>query len=140
MDNQQNGLKRVIGLLALIVVFMSAAFGAIPLGIKVFASPYTYEIWLLRNNIKDGNLVDYHAQGVKKSVVPYVNGKSHGLAHYYNEEGKLTHTTTYRRGRTTGVHTSYYPNGKIKERGTYHEGQRMGTWNRYKDNGAPDVD
>lgn len=111
-----------------------------------------------KNKKREGNWVEYHPNGLVKSITPYVNGKIEGLyvelgnngtlekrCQYHNgmrhgEYKEFNYATvkeerTYVNDKLEGLVKVYYPNGKLMEEGSYKNGTRDGLSKWYDQNG-----
>ncbi|HRK53950.1 MAG TPA: toxin-antitoxin system YwqK family antitoxin [Cyclobacteriaceae bacterium] len=105
-----------------------------------------------------GNWVEYHPNGIVKSVVSYVDGKKEGLAleisnngqlekrmQYHNDQlhgdyrefrySTVKEERNYQNGKLEGIVKIYYDNGKIMEEGAYQNGIRHGLSKWYDQEG-----
>lgn len=113
---------------------------------------------LIENGKRVGNWVDYHPNGIVKSVTSYVDGKKEGMAleisnsgqlekrmQYHNDQlhgdyREFRYTTmkeqrNYRNGKLEGTVKIYYDDGKIMEEGAYQNGTRHGVSKWYDQDG-----
>lgn len=102
-----------------------------------------------KNKKREGNWVEFHPNGLVKSITPYVDGKKEGLAAEMNTTGVLekrvmyhnnlrhgeykefTYATVkeerfYQFDKLEGTVKIFYPDGKIMEEGAYKNGTRDG--------------
>jgi antitoxin component YwqK of YwqJK toxin-antitoxin module len=83
----------------------------------------------------DGSWRSYHASGQLAHETGYVEGKEHGLARQYDEQGNLI--GCYEMVHGTGLDLWYYAAGVLAEERSYLDGDRHGFerwWN--PDNGT----
>lgn len=106
----------------------------------------------------EGNWVEYHPNGLVKSITSYVDGKKEGLMIELNNSGQLEKKMTYhndmlhgeykefkytvvkeernyQNGKLEGLTKVYYDNGKIMEEGAYKNGTRDGVSKWYDQEG-----
>ncbi|TNE51911.1 MAG: hypothetical protein EP343_02440 [Deltaproteobacteria bacterium] len=130
-------LLQGLQVLVLLALFLGIGFGGLTCGIKLFASKETYQLWLYRNNIKSGNYQTFHKNGKVASIQPYANGKTNGVARFFDAKGRLLKTITYKRGRRNGPYVLYHTNGQVKERGQYVQGKKFGAADFFDAAGKP---
>lgn len=98
---------------------------------------------------------DYYSNGVPEDSVFYNDkGELHGLAYFYDTDGKLHSTRTYKNGKVevytyynkagNEIHksslkatqfASYYPNGTMRRTGAVKDGLNEGVWTNYDSQG-----
>ena len=83
---------------------------------------------------KNGQYVEYHANGPLHIKTYYKDDKLDGEYFYYNRAGILDFKGHYKNGQKDGE-CIYYRGGKIKEKGCYKEGTRIGEWLEYNREG-----
>jgi hypothetical protein len=81
----------------------------------------------IKYTYKEGNLV---------SEEPFVNGKIHGEAKHYYQDGKLRTTIEYKDARRNGIMVSYYETGDKHGDISYLNGKIHGTRHNYKKDGS----
>jgi antitoxin component YwqK of YwqJK toxin-antitoxin module len=102
------------------------------------------------NDKKEGQGFIYFPGGKIRQTIVYVNGKRHGVAKEFDEEGTIITIFEFRNdymisrefinrkdenGQKTGVWKSFHNNGTLKEEHTYKNGTLEGTVRMYADNG-----
>jgi len=113
---------------------------------------------LVEDGKRVGNWVEYHPNGLVRSVISYVDGKKEGIAmelgnngqlekrmQYHNDQlhgdyREFRYTTVkeernYQNGKLEGTVKIYYDNGKIMEEGAYQNGTRHGLSKWYDQEG-----
>lgn len=121
------------------------------------------QLGTLKNGVREGNWVNYHPNGMVKSITPYVDGKIEGmqveistsgqvekqimfhnnLPHGLYKEYKYTvlkEERTYANGKLEGLAKLYYDDGKIMEEGAYKEGIRDGVSKWYDQQGKVTIE
>jgi antitoxin component YwqK of YwqJK toxin-antitoxin module len=111
-----------------------------------------------QNGLREGNWIEYHPNGLVKSITPYVNGKMEGLRVEMSNNGVLEKRVTYHNNMRHGEYREYnyatikeqryyeydklegvvkvfYPDGKLMEEGAYKNGTREGVSRWYDQNG-----
>lgn len=101
------------------------------------------------DNKREGSWVEYHNNGLIKSITTYVGGLKEGLFAEFNEQGQtvrrclyhldqregeyreFNYSTVkeerfYKAGKLEGAVKIYYPDGKVMEEGVYVNGLRDG--------------
>ncbi len=68
----------------------------------------------------------YHPNGEVESKTPYVNGKKHGAATWWNEDGKKYLEQMWRDGKKHGLETWWYISGKKWQEIPRQAGERYG--------------
>ena len=66
----------------------------------------------------------------------FVDGKLHGVAKYYDREGRIMGEKTYKSGQLTGVSKEYHPNGKVKKEAELTQGVFSGFYREYGRSGV----
>lgn len=107
---------------------------------------------------REGNWVEYHSNGMIKSITSYVNDKMEGVRVELSNNGQLEKKMTYhndqlhgdykeyrystvkeerfyQQGKLEGTVKIYYDNGKIMEEGAYKKGTRDGISRWYDQDG-----
>ncbi len=79
-----------------------------------------YEVDLV-DGIRNGEIIEYHPDGLTKLVGSYKSGELHGLCYEYYQDGTLQTLSNWDLGVRTGTFEYYYPNGAIKERKIYND-------------------
>lgn len=77
---------------------------------------------------------EYFPDGSLKSEINLRNGKYHGEARYYYENGSPMMTCSYRNGQLDGTLMRYFQSGFRKEQQTYRDGKLNGparVWDRF---------
>ena len=83
---------------------------------------------------KNGQYMEYHANGPLHIKTYYKDDKLDGEYFYYNRAGILDFKGHYKNGQKDGE-CIYYRGGKIIEKGCYKEGTRIGEWLEYNREG-----
>lgn len=117
---------------------------------------------LYKDGKRDGAWVEYHPNGLVKSITSYVDGKKEGIYTELNNNGQLikrmyyhndmkhgeykefNYSTikeerTYQFDKLEGAVKIFYDNGKIMEEGNYKNGTRDGISNWYDKEGKPTI-
>jgi MORN repeat variant len=112
---------------------------------------------------RDGNWIEYHPNGLVKSITPYVDGKKEGLMVEIGTNGTLekrvlfhnnlrhgeykefNYATVkeerfYQFDKLEGIVKIYYPDGKIMEEGAYKNGTRDGLSKWYNQEGKVTIE
>ncbi len=79
---------------------------------------------------------EYWPNGRKRSEIPMQDGKYHGLATFWFENGRVQMTCSYRGNELEGVLKSYYPNGKQQAEEPYVAGKLHGMVKTYDKTGS----
>lgn len=117
---------------------MALLFGAVTCGIRFIGGADAYEVWLFRNNVKSGDLIQHHDNGEVASIIPYADGKSNGLGRFFDEDGVLTETVSFKRGKRSGPYTAFHPNGAVKESVEFFDSSRLEhTFRTFDEQGRP---
>ena len=74
--------------------------------------------------------------GTCKYSCHYVDGKRHGIARWWNEDGVLVRESEYDTGESDGASREYYDNGELKSEYIYRNSQKEGPYERYYESGA----
>ncbi len=80
----------------------------------------------------------YYPNGKLERVVPYVDGKIHGIEkHYFWDENKYDGWSeySYKNGFKDGLGISYFNNGQLHSMTTWKNGKRYGVFVRYHESG-----
>lgn len=116
--------------------------------IQYFPKEYTIQQWHLDTII--GNVNTYDSAGWLKSSVPYVEGKPHGMAKTFNQDGLVIMITQYYHGilsRTERINRTdnfglkqgnwkyFWDNGNLKLEATYLNDKKHGFFKYYDENG-----
>lgn len=81
--------------------------------------------------------ITYYKNGNKKAVHSIKNGKEHGVAFYFFENGKLMEQGNFNEGVKTGYWERKSESGvKLAEANYNDEGEKDGTWRIYDENGT----
>ena len=88
------------------------------------------------NGKKHGTAVYYRDDGSKEREYSYENGKRHGTAVWYWEDGSKEREYSYEKGKKHGTVIRYYPNGTREGVTSYVNGKKHGTVIRYYPNGT----
>ena len=72
-----------------------------------------------RNNMPDGKFETFYADGSKKMVQEYAEGKKHGQYLFYSENGTLIQRGSFENDRLEGTFEQFDDSGKINEKSTY---------------------
>jgi len=64
---------------------------------------------------RDSIATYFYPNGVKKQIVPFVNGKYFGLLTSYYPNGHIKETVNFKDGEMEGKLKIYYPSGKLKK-------------------------
>jgi hypothetical protein len=81
----------------------------------------------IKKTYKEGNLI---------SEEPFVNGRIHGEAKYYYQNGKLRRTIEYKDARRNGLFVYYYETGEKYSEELYVNGKINGVKHSYMKNGS----
>jgi hypothetical protein len=81
----------------------------------------------IKKTYKEGNLV---------SEEPFVNGRIHGEAKHYYQDGKLRRTIEYKDARRNGLLVFYYETGEKYSEEPYVNGKINGVKRNYRKNGS----
>ena len=83
---------------------------------------------------KNGQWLQYHADGKLHIKTHYKDDKMHGEYFYYNRSGVLDFEGHYKEGLKEGE-CIFYKGGKILEKGSYKKDIRIGVWLKYNREG-----
>ena len=88
---------------------------------NVLAEEYTY-----KEGILHGDYMEYYADGSKKSVRRFVNGKAEGKFVKYTSDGKVESEINFKNGLQDGAEIFYDSDGSIRSSVTYDAGKETG--------------
>ena len=93
------------------------------------AGPVAAEGIYSQKDVKDSvwNYYSYYTKKLK-SRETYVNGKKHGMAYNYFEDGSVAEERGWRNGLSHGIWRQYYPGGKLKLSSSYINDKREGSF------------
>jgi len=74
-------------------------------------------------NIKDGETINYHNNGIVQSIIPYINGKINGILKNYHTNGYLESTGLYIDDLQVDNFEYFHRNGKLKSKISYQNGK-----------------
>ncbi len=77
---------------------------------------------------KNGVIVEWYENGIKKSETTFVNGVKNGYSYSWFPNGQLKRECWYMDDRMHNSFRSWYENGKLKVVGNYFKGQQEGEW------------
>ncbi len=72
-----------------------------------------------------------HYNGIRKTQVPYRDGKPDGEFKRWTSHGDLAESGLYQNGTREGEWTEWFSNGKVQARGLYKKGKKDGSWKEY---------
>lgn len=84
--------------------------------------------------IFDGLVTYYHANGKTFHEANYINGKLNGVRKVFHESGELKEQGKFTNGKREGVWKTFYKNGKIETRGKYRNNEKVGIWKTFYKN------
>ena len=105
---------------------------------KEYVDAYGARLWVetpYKNGKKHGIAKRYYENGKLASEIPYKNGEIHGVAKGYYESGKLASETPYKNGEPHGVVKWYYENGKLMSEFPFENGEQHGANKGYYEMG-----
>ena len=70
-----------------------------------------------------GDTTDWHGNGVRASVIPFVDGQRHGLLQTWYTDGSLRQIVPYEHGKQHGIERHWDKAGKLVLEQAWHEGQ-----------------
>ena len=70
-----------------------------------------------------GDTTDWHANGVRASVTPFVEGQRHGLLQAWYSDGSLRQIVPYEHGKKHGIERQWDKSGKLVLEQAWHDGQ-----------------
>ena len=82
----------------------------------------------------DGLVLYYHANGNPFHRANYKKGKLHGIRKVYYESGELKEEGKYEEGERVGIWKTFYKNGKIETKGKYRDNEKVGVWKTFYNN------
>jgi len=82
----------------------------------------------------DGLVMYYHANGNIFHKANYVNGKLDGIRKVFYKTGELKEQGKYTDGQRNGVWKTFYKNGKIETKGKYRNNEKVGVWKTFYKN------
>ena len=82
----------------------------------------------------DGLVLYYHANGKPFHRANYKKGKLHGIRKVYYESGELKEEGKYEEGERVGIWKTFYKNGKIETKGKYRDNEKVGVWKTFYKN------
>ncbi len=77
-----------------------------------------------------------HYNGIRKTQVPYQNGKPHGEFKRWTSHGDLAESGMYQNGLREGIWTEWFTNGKVQSQGEYLNGKKQGIWKGFFQDGT----
>ncbi len=80
----------------------------------------------LKNNLLHGETYYYYLTGELNIKMNYVNGNGHGPVAEYYKSGKVKETYNFDNGYLDGTHTTYYENGNMDTEKNYKKGDQVG--------------
>lgn len=89
-----------------------------------------------KDGIKEGEAIEYYANGNVYNKVTYVSGKIIGIAKKFYINGKPLSKIAYKDGEMNGIYKTYYSNGQLQEDGQTKDGLFNGPWKLYYSNGV----
>lgn len=90
--------------------------------------------------LRDGALHWYDTEGRHLEVMPYKNGKRHGLNRIFYENGNLRIEVTYVDDQKEGLEKFYFSSGKLASEVNYVKGKKEGLQKEYTIDGTLDND
>lgn len=70
-----------------------------------------------------GDTTDWHANGARASVTPFVEGQRHGLLQTWYDDGSLRQIVPYEHGKKHGIERQWDKAGKLVLEQAWHDGQ-----------------
>lgn len=92
--------------------------------------------YFLKNELKEGDFVEYFKNGKVKYRINYEAGKKSGKAIYYYETGEIYGVTYFKNDVNHGETRNYYKNGKMKDFGIFYDGVIRGDMTEYREDGT----
>ncbi len=88
--------------------------------------------------IKDISSLQLFGAGLTRSpeVGIVLNGKHHGYAVFYYDDGSVEMELVFAEGVKNGPWRRYHPNGQLREEGFYANDKEMGFWTTWYSNGV----
>ena len=89
---------------------------------KEYVDAYGARLWFetpYKNGKKHGIAKRYYENGNLEYETPYKNGKKHGIEKWYYENGNLWYETPYENDKRHGIAKAYYENGSLQAQVTY---------------------
>ena len=90
--------------------------------------------FVFRNNLYNGQYIDYFFSGRKLSEGTFMNGKLNGLSKFYFQNGQLAMERRYINGIENGFASEYYEDGSLKQKGEFENGKEEGIWESFYPN------
>lgn len=75
-----------------------------------------------RDNVIEGNLIEYHPNGKPSSRTPYERGQPKGVAEGWFLDGKISWMAEWSGKQPRGLHQNWHPNGKLKRKQIFKDG------------------
>ncbi|MDN2712652.1 toxin-antitoxin system YwqK family antitoxin [Janthinobacterium sp. SUN118] len=72
-----------------------------------------------------GDTTDWHANGVRASVTPFVAGQRHGLLQIWHTDGSLQQIVPYEHGKKHGIERHWDRNGRLVQEQAWQAGQLL---------------
>ena len=91
--------------------------------------------FVFRNNLYNGQYIDYFFSGRKLGEGSFMNGKLNGLNKFYFQNGQLAMERRYINGIENGFASEYYEDGSLKQKGEFENGKEEGIWESFYPNG-----
>lgn len=105
---------------------------------KEYVDAYGARLWFetpYKNGKKHGIAKRYYENGKLASEIPYKNGEPHGALKYYDDNGKLMSEASYENGKPHGMLKKYYENGNLEYETPFENGEQHGVAKEYYENG-----
>jgi hypothetical protein len=110
-----------------------------PDGAEVYVDPKTEgrDAWCAQDGGRPhGTNAGVHANGAKRSLGSYDQGKRTGTWQQWYPSGQLWQEQTFADDKMHGASTMWHANGQKKREGSLEHGTRVGTWTEWDDKGA----
>lgn len=82
----------------------------------------------LNSQVFTGVCKSFWEEGIPEAVIPFTDGKIHGIRRTYWENGNLEEELTFEHGTMEGEVKAYYPNGGLKFKGQNKNDYPHGNW------------
>lgn len=96
------------------------------------------ELWAYQTyneGVIDGPTIQYHPNGLEKSLISWENNTMYGSTKAFFENGNIMIKGYHVNGKKSGSWTYYYENGQIHSTGTSMNDHNQGAWKFYYPNG-----
>lgn len=94
----------------------------------------------LKNNFREGKLIEYFEDGKIKGYSNWYQGLLHGETKLFNQDGSLSQINRYNKGIRCCESSFYTSDGKLRETQFFDERGRLIDYIKYNEDGIQDLD